>query len=356
MTTPQWAGIARLGGVGDNLIASSVLPGLRKKYGRVEVITQAPFHVIFENNPHVDKLAVHEAGDIPWGDGYSWHQWFQTRGKEYAFFANLSHTCESLRAYLKGQSEFWWPAEYRRKLASQSYLETVHDVCGLDYDCIAPDFFPTVDERASARDTKMEITRKYAQEHAGQWPPRAIAWILGGTRIDKVYPFAEIAVARIIKELGMPVILFGAFGRDFEFAKSIETDVKRHNGSTECLHLALSPDAEHPTWPLRRALSLVQACDLVIGPDTGPMWAVAMHKMPKVLLLSHAGIDNITKHWVNTVTLHADRKAVPCWPCHRLHDDASTCQPNESKTGPACLSDISVERLIVTVRAALKEG
>ena len=95
-----WAGIARYGGVGDNLIASSVLRPLREKYGRVEVITQWPHHVIFENNPHVDKLSVHRPNEIPGNPLEAWIHWHRVRAKEYDFFVNLSHTVEVLKAFL----------------------------------------------------------------------------------------------------------------------------------------------------------------------------------------------------------------------------------------------------------------
>ena len=339
-----WACIARMGGVGDNLIASSVLPGLKKKYGKVEVITSRPQDVVFENNPYIDKLSVRDPGDPGWGDGHSWQAWFQSRAKEYDFFANLSHTCETLRVFIRVQSQYWWSQDARRILAKQNYLETVHDICGIDYSEIAPNFFPTDDEIAQAKETREKIASPSG---------KIIAWVLTGTRIDKVYPYAETAIARIIRETGVPVVAMGAPGKDFEFAKAIQKDIIKHNGSDAGFHLALSSDAEKPNWPVRRILSMAQACDLVIGPDTGPMWGVAMRDIPKILLLSHASEENITKHWVNTTTLHADPIRVPCWPCHRLHDDASTCVPNADKNGPACLSDISVETLVSTVQTLL---
>jgi hypothetical protein len=36
--------------------------------------------------------------------------------------------------------------------------------------------------------------------------------------------------------------------------------------------------------------------------------SAAFEAMPKIMLLSHASEENITKHWVNTTTLHADPK------------------------------------------------
>src|SRR5208337_5005699 len=109
------------------------------------------------------------------------------------------------------------------------------------------------------------------------------------------------------------------------------------------LYLGLSHDANNPNWPIRRVLSFAQACDIVIGPDTGPMWGVAYESNYKVLMLSHGSVENVSKHWVNTVSLHADTARVPCYPCHQLHNTGETCTPNRDKNGSACISDISVE-------------
>ena len=158
-------------------------------------------------------------------------------------------------------------------------------------------------------------------------------------------------IARIIKELNVPVVLMGAPGKNFADAQSIEGHVRRQNGSTQGLHIAISPDADNPTWPIRRSLAFAQHCDVVVGPDTGLMWSVAFEPMPKVMLLSHASPENITKHWINTTTLHADQNKVPCWPCHRLHNDMSTCTPaKDGVPGAACMADIPVETVMETIK------
>ena len=333
----KWAGIARLGGIGDNLIAASVLAPLKRAGYMTEVISQPPYSVVFENNPHIDKFSIKEQTDFPQNDMLAWQQWFASRGREYALFANLSHSCEHLIALFPAQTAFGWPANFRRKLCDRSYIETVHDIIGMPHE-FGPLFFPTEEETALALETKNKIGK------------RVVGWCLSGSRIDKIYPYAPMAVARVIKESNLPVVLLGAPGKDFEMAKAIQDHVGRQNGSVEGLHLALSPDANKPTWPIRRLLSFAHECDLVIGPDTGPLWSVAFEPMPKVLMLSHASPENITKHWVNTTTLYAAQLRVPCWPCHQLHDSPATCTPNKEKNGAACMSDISVETVLKTVK------
>src|SRR5215213_8449478 len=336
------AAICRLGGIGDNLIVSSTLPLLREKYGWLEVITQPPQSAIFENNPHIARLSERPRNSLP-QDGMAWQKWFTDRAIEYDFFCNLSHSVETMVALTQGQTQFYWPTAFRQQYCGVNYLERVHDIVGVPHQ-FNPRFYPTLKERDRAAETKCGMGNT------------VIGWCLAGSRLDKVYPPSALAIARLIRELGVSVVMFGSPGRDFEGAKIILQHVTDANGSHQGLHLALSPDPENPSWPIRRMLTQIGTCDLVIGPDTGAMWSVAMEDMPKVMLLSHASAENITKHWRNTTTLHADPKRVPCWPCHQLHETPETCRPNAANNGAACISDIGVEMIVATARRLLQTG
>jgi len=325
--------VARLGGIGDNIVASSVLPQFKKLGYHTEIICQRPFHYVFENNPFLDKLSPKDNGDLP-QDPLAWQGWFQDRAKENDRFYNLSHSMEHLLALIPEQCAFWWPAPFRRKLCDYSYLEVAHDICEVPHE-YAPNFFPTDAEFVDALETKAKIGE------------RAIGWVIAGSRIDKIHPHSAAIIGRLIKELNAPVVMFGVpTEREKTSAQTITDHVRRANGSTEGLHLAMSPGPDHPSWPLRRSLALLQQCDLAIGPDTGPMWAVAMRAMPKIMMLGHASAKNITTGWVNTVTLHGDPRRVDCWPCHRLHLSPATCRIDESNSAAACIADISVERIV----------
>ena len=337
----QWAAVARLGGVGDNLITASVLRPLKSLGYQVEVITtEKDTHTVFLNNPFIDKLSLKGDGDIPGGG--DWQKWFVGRAKEYAVFANLSHSCEYRHALFPDQTQFWWPQDYRRKLCAGSYLETVHDIVGVPHE-FGPLFFPTDEELERATRTRDE-----------QIGGRYLAWVISGSRIDKIYPYAAMAVGRIIKELNIPVVMIGVGDKQFDMAKQMKDHIARQNGTEDMLHLALSPSNADPGgaqhWSIRRSLTQAMTADLVVTPDTGVAWAVAMESTPKIVMISHSSVENITKHWVNTTTLHADPNNVPCWPCHRLHNDIATCTPNKDLgQAAACISDISVQKILDTV-------
>ena len=342
----EWACIVRLGGVGDNLIASSVFPALKKKYGKLEVICAEPQNVVFENNPYIDKLTVKKQGDPPWEDGLKWQQYWLGRSNEYAFFANLSHTCEVHRALTRAQTAYYWPASTRRKMCGQSYLEAVADVCEVAYEDLEPRFYPTAIEVEAALETKRLVGGRY------------VGWVLTGSRLDKIWPPAAMVIGRIIKELGIPVILFGAPGKDSEIAKVIEGYIAQANGSLKDLHTACSVDPEHPNWPVRRILTQLMHSEVVVSPDTGPAWGMAKEEVPKIIMLSHASPENITKHWVNTVSLHADPSKVPCWPCHLLIEEQYDCERHSGqygKSGSACISSISPDTVFENIKKLLNQ-
>ena len=346
MKSNRWACVARLGGLGDNLIAASVLAPLKRMGYMVEVMCSAPNHVVFHRNPHIDKLSVKDGTlDLPQNDQQAWQNWFAARSREYDLFAHLSHSCEARHALFPHMTPFWWHQDYRRKICGGSYLETAHDIAGVPYE-FGPLYYASEEEKTRALETRSKMGK------------RVVAWVLAGSRLDKIHPYSPSIVSRLIKDLDVDVMLIGAPNpKQFSSAKTIMQDHEITNSTSKRLHLAMTVDGSDPggshSWPIRRSLAQIQASDLVITPDTGSAWAVAMEPTPKIVMVSHASAENITKHWVNTTTLHADPERVPCWPCHRLHNDPATCVANKENNGAACISDISVETVMVAARAAL---
>ena len=348
MTANKGCGVARFGGMGDNLIITTVFPGLKKKFGYLEVLTKQPHGVIFENNPNVDRVVYKEDDEFPQSGAEDWQNWFVLRAKEYEAFYHFTHTCEFRAALFPGMTEFWRPASFRRKYCGHNYLEIVHDACELPYNPIGTRFYPTEAEYTRAQETSAEKIRK---GHAGP----LIAWVCAGSRVDKRHPRAGLAVARMIRELDATVMLVGSFGQDLLIAQEIEKQVRHLNGNLDRFGICINLTKESDVWPMRRSMTQITLCDLVVTPDTGPQWVVAPLSMPKIVLLSHASPENITKHSVNTTSLIADQSRVPCFPCHRLHTDFKTCVPNQDNDGPACVSDVSVEAIVQAAKLWLTD-
>jgi len=343
-----WATVTRMGAVGDNLMAASVCRPLKRMGYMVEMLTATPNHVVFQHNPHIDKVSVVDAdkdmpNDASEAGAIEWQLWFEKRSYQSEVFIRLAHSCEMRHCVQPSATWFWWPPEVRRKLLAGNYMEAVHDIAQVPYD-FGPLFYPS------------EAEREHAQATRARYKGPVIGWVLTGSRVDRRYPQSSLAIARLIRELDATVVITCApHPTYYEFAKEIAKLVVKQNGNDQGLVIATSPN-ETLSWSLRRSLTMLQQCDVVIGPDTGPMWAVAFEQVPKVLLLSNMPPESVAKHWLNTAVLHADPMRVACWPCHRLHNDKSTCVPNADDTGAACISDISVEMVVQTTRMHLGDG
>lgn len=334
----RWAAVARFGGIGDNLVAASVLRPLKRMGYMTEVITSPPYHMLYLHNPFLDKLSVKIVErDLPQGDVVKWQEWIDSRAREYDLFLHASHSLEGRHSVFPQMSDFYLPEDYRRKRCAGNYIETAHDIMGVPYE-FGPLFFASDEEKEYALRVKKQIGE------------RCVLWVLSGTRVDKVYPYTTSAVARIIREVKAPVVLMGS-GSDKEraMAQAVVDSVMIDNSCRDGLHRAIPADGGDKCWPIRTSLAFAQVCDVVVTPDTGPAWAVAFESNAKVLLLSHGSVENVAKHWVNTTVLHADPNRVSCWPCHRLHNDISTCRQNKEGNGAACISDISVQRIVEAV-------
>lgn len=323
----------RAAGIGDSLIASSPLSLLAKDYN-IEMHCDADWTYMWENNPYVSKLTPLPEKSPPRSlpNSVDWMQWWRDRANGYEKFYNLSHSCEYSLAFAVNQVQFDWPASHRRALCNRNYLEMVHDICEVPHDfTVGPRFYPTEEEREKARETK------------GRMGEKLLGICLAGSRIDKVWPYMAQLIVKARRELGLTVVLFGApIERDHMLSQRIFELVKQHLNTTDGIFSAITRNDAHAKtdWPIRRTLAQLQTCDAVITSDTGTAWAVAMEDMPKVVLLSHASPFNITEHWRNTISLHADPKRVPCWPCHRLHETTATCIRAESIEAAACMADI----------------
>jgi len=76
-------------------------------------------------------------------------------------------------------------------------------------------------------------------------------------------------------------------------------------------------------WPIRKVFALAQMANVVVGVETAVTNAVAHEPNLKIVLLSHSTNENLTRDWVETVAM--EPRVIPCYPCHRIHHDATHC-------------------------------
>jgi ADP-heptose:LPS heptosyltransferase len=105
-------------------------------------------------------------------------------------------------------------------------------------------------------------------------------------------------------------------------------------------------------WNIRQTMGLAHLCDLVIGPETGVMNAVAMQSMPKIVLLSHSSVENLTRDWINTYSVFSTK--TPCAPCHKMIYDWSQCVRDEASGTAQCQVDIHPDAVWEAVTRAFQ--
>lgn len=320
--------VVRPGAYGDALMASSVLPALKRDGWHVTVYTESKGAEVLRHDPHVDRLLVTDDANVP-VETIDWY--WSTQRDLYDRWINLTETVEKNALAVPTDLAFHWPDEARRaRFGGHNYVELMHRVAGVPY--VGPEvvFYPTTEEIRRAEDYRASL---------GPGPVVALAPV--GSTVSKDWPHAP-AFAVHMADAGCTVVVLG------------DTRAREY--------------APHPrirvigtAWPIRDALAFVQCADLVVGQETGLLNAVSMTRQPKIVLLSHSTNHNLTRDWVNTLALSP--AGLDCYPCHRVHlmqlgfrdcnrDDATGAAACQAGYGAA---DVA-ERALNMLRARFEEA
>lgn len=303
------AAVFRPGAYGDVIFASSVIWHLKREGYHVTLFTEDQGEEVVRHDPNVDAIVTIGKEQIPTG---FLTQYFEAISGNYDRAVNLVESVEKNGIAWPTDGRFLWPDKMRRKVFGGNYLELLHDLADVPHEFYQR-FYSTKEE--------LEVAAAWRREFCGDVPVVMIA--ASGSTAPKFWPHLPRLVEELAKA-GAHVIVAG----DLRGMKLAEGDRVTVIGTT---------------WPMRKVLALAQVMDLVIGQETGIMNAVAMEAMPKIVLLSHSTVENLTKHWANTVSVAGD---VPCYPCHRIHLDFNKCPRDEATGCSACQAAITPERVL----------
>jgi hypothetical protein len=324
--------VVRYGGYGDQLQASGVLPELKRQGFHVTMNVDTRGEETLRHDPHIDAWMVQDKDQVPLPELPAYWKALATR---FDRFVNLSESVEATFLAVPGRTNHEWPDAVRRKYLDVNYGEFIADLAGVEFRPEAR-FYPSAEEKAWA----VDYLRGCAGQAAGplliaRTPPVfSIMWALAGTSVHKFYPGMDAVIARVMLE--MPEAHVITVGEPLcallEAGWEKERRVHRESG-----RLAI-----------RQSLALAQVCNVVVGPETGVLNAVAHEANRKVVLLSHSTANNLTKHWINTAALVPK---VPCYPCHRLHYTREWC-PEDKQTGASvCAVSIQPDAVVAAIRA-----
>ena len=290
-------GIVRLGGFGDMIQTSSILPGLKEQGYHVTIMTTGGGHDMLKNDPHVDRFLIQDKDQVP---NEELPEFWDVQRRKFDRFINLSETVEGAFLAIPGRAQSGWPHHVRQRMMNVNYMEFLHFLAEVPPPP-RPAFYPT------------DFEKRWAKKQREKLHGRVILWTLSGSSNHKSWPYMDQIIARTL--LKYPDVHFVLVGdnacRILEVGWEKDPNVWCRSGE----------------WSIRETLSFAQTVDLVIGPETGVLNAVSMTQIPKIVMLSHSSTENLSKHWENAFSL--EPIDCECFPCHILHYGWDKCRRAE---------------------------
>lgn len=314
--------IVRYGAFGDMMQMSSILPGLKEQGFYIILNTSDTGLKMMRHDPHVDEVLLQKVDQVPNSElGQYWKSLYESCDK----FVNLSESVEGALIALPQHRSWNWTKEFRDSVMGMTdYVAGQHMMAGV----LGPArvrFYPSKEERLAALKFRRSIKAK-----------KVIVWALSGSSGHKCWPFTDRAIARLmLEDKGTTVVLVGD-----EMCQMLEVGWEKEPRVI----------CKSGKWSIRETLAFAQVADMVIGPETGVLNAVAHEPMRKVILLSHSSPENIGKSWRNTVVITP--KDVDCYPCHKLHYGWSTCIRDTTTGAALCAANIPVSEVVSAIRSA----
>ena len=312
--------IVRYGGFGDMLQACNLFPPLKRAGYHITVMTTPKGKDIIEHDPHVDAWFIQYNDQVP---NHELAEFWAVQARKFDRFINLCESVEGTLLAMPGRANHGWPDNLRRKQLGKNYLEFTAEIAEIPYTSEAQ-FYPTIVERTAVK--ALAPSDKFN-----------IVFALAGSSVHKFYPGQDNVIAlALINIPEAQVLLVGDPAcKILEAGWENEPRVKCLSGEID----------------IRTTLALAQQAQLVVGPETGVLNAVAFEGNTKVCMLSHSSQENLTKHWENTATI-LPALTVKCYPCHRLHYDRRFCPEDESSGAALCSASIQPADVFEPIHAA----
>lgn len=309
--------VTRYGAIGDMLQTAFVVAQLKRDGYHVTLNSHPEGELLLRHDPNVDAFMIQDRDQVPNQELLSYWKDIAERFDKHV---NLCETVEGTFLAHPGRAMYRFPWAVRHRMCNGNYLQFMADVAEIEFH---PEyhFCPSAEERASADDFVGKIRARMNKDtpplHRSK-EPYMVFWALAGSSVHKTYPHMDAVIARMLLEIpNVHIVLNGD-----EACRILEQGWENEE-RISCLSGKMQ---------LRDSITLAQHCQLVVGPETGVLNAVAFDSMAKVLMLSHSSEENLSRDWANTASLHST--VTKCYPCHQLHYDRSVC-PQDPDTQTA---------------------
>ena len=313
--------VIRYGAIGDLVLVTPVLRQL-KKDGYFVVVNMHTNSVVLACNPHIDAIIRQKQDEVP-NEKLAYYWTKLAYGFDKAI--NLSESVEGKLLKMEGRYDFNLSKAQRHKECNVNYMDATMNQSGYDLKGQQPELFFSTEEHRWAR--------KFIAKHKDKF---VVLVSLSGSGIHKAYPYIEHVAT--------------------QFLENIKDTLVITVGDMVCRIL----EWEHPrtlsysgSLKLRRSLILTRYVDLVVGTETGILNAASCFDTPKIVLLSHSTIENLTKYWRNCESIEPN---VQCYPCHQLHYTKDSCRLNSKTESPICMTMVRPEQVLIRMEKFYKQS
>jgi len=318
--------ISRLGAFGDSIILSSVIHKLKSQGHEIILHTGSRGVKIFKDSLDVDELIAYKDNSVPNNELVEYLESFKEK-VEADIHIDYTGSIENSLALHPNQPEYSYPRDQRAMLCDKSYYEEAFNWADVEYE--RSDLKPHIDYTKSTE----KKAKSYIRPDSFN-----ILWVMSGSGGNKAYPFTEYVIGEILnKYKNVHIITVGDYR--CKLLESHENEyITNLSGETDIL----------------TSMCLTKHVDLVISPDTGVLHASGQFNTPKIGLLGHTSIKNITSTFDNDHSIQANCN---CAPCYRLIYGHSWQCPIDIATGATwCMSEgMGPERVFKAVKGVIPD-
>lgn len=317
------AGIVRLGGNGDALWAASVAAEFHAQGYEVTAYLGTNGADVLRHDPHIARIVTLPGNILEESDLI---EFFAHQATHFDKWVNLIGSVEGRLLPHQSVGDFYLPHAVRHQLMNHNYLDMVHTYAQIDGAPVRQKFHPSAEERALAKKLRSEL------------PGPVVLISPTGSGPFKAWPHTQECMRLLA----------------LENVYSVMVGDLKHLPDLDLVNVR-GIDYGHivgQEWPLRLALAYALQCDAVVGTESVFANAVAYEEhIPKVVMLSHSSVENLTRDWPNTVSLEAP---VACHPCHRIHNvGARFCSKDTATGAAACMASYGPQIVADLVLQAL---
>lgn len=325
--------IVRYGGYGDSLLSATILPQLKEKGYHITWNGTDKQYAILKHDPHIDAWLLQDKDQIP---NQELGEYWDRLSERYDRVLNLSESIEGDLLRIPGRANYSRPRAVMERMCNINYSEYTATLADVPFQFHQKFYFK--------RDEIEPIDKSSP----------VIVWQLSGSAFHKVYPMINSCVIQLLYKTNARIICLGGED-DREIEALIRKTVARHYGETDRVEFRTG------TQSIRQSIMIAMQADVVVGPETGVLNAVASEQMQKVIFLSHSSEENLTKYWTNTTALVPQVECYPCWQLHYgdPHQPGGwngVCPIDKDTGGAACVSSFKpgyvVERIIEALAKA----